>query len=527
MTLQRRTVHEIDLRADRQYPNPFIDVRLEGLFTHENGQTIRTSGFYRGDNRWTVRFNPSLAGTWTYEIHSTPADSDLAQSGSLRVDERECRGLLRSTPGVGWSFSWENGEPAFLLGDTAYNLIGMAYCGVDTDGFLHRRARQGFNMLRVRVPVSRFHPPDGFSDWQTKPTWPWGGSPQCPDFSKFNLPYFDTMDRVMYLADELGIGFEMVMEAWGGEFPMNDRSRFTIEWEEHWLSYLIARYDAFTSVYTWTPLNEYEHYPDGHCRHTRGADLWMIRTARFIKRESGYGHIVSVHNGPQLPPFSRRFATDPGAVDAVMLQTWGNHGRERGWLADGIEEEAAGGLESWQGSALLSEYGYERNPELPRAFPLHDYCDADHVRRGSWRGAFAGLCPINGFENSWGPFAVLDKDQPGLFEFLHLRRFFTEVIDFSDLRPSPELIDVAPDTDRGYLPRVLANAARTTIAVYLPAGGAVALKELDASRYTAQWFDTRTGETVSARCDGTRFESPGGKSAPGKPWDWVLVLREK
>lgn len=39
-------------------------------------------------------------------------------------------------------------------------------------GFLERRVAQGFNLLRIRVPVSPFHPPRGYSEWQTRRTNP-------------------------------------------------------------------------------------------------------------------------------------------------------------------------------------------------------------------------------------------------------------------------------------------------------------------------------------------------------------------
>ena len=116
------------------------------------------------------------------------------------------------------------------------------------EAVLRRRAAQGFNLVRARVPVSPFHPPDGDSDWQTCSTRPGGGSHQRPLFDRFNLDYFRSVDRVVRLAAELGIGLEMIMEAWGFEYPFNERSRFTPEYEELWMRYLIARYDAYASV---------------------------------------------------------------------------------------------------------------------------------------------------------------------------------------------------------------------------------------------------------------------------------------
>jgi len=82
----------------------------------------------------------------------------------------------------------------------------MAYCGVDVESFLKRRADQGFSLLRVRLPVSPFHPPEGYSTWQTRRTWRWGGSEQAPGFDRFNLEYFHTVDRVVRQAEQLGLG---------------------------------------------------------------------------------------------------------------------------------------------------------------------------------------------------------------------------------------------------------------------------------------------------------------------------------
>ena len=63
----------------------------------------------------------------------------------------------------------------------------------------------------------------------------------------------------MRQAEALSVGFEMIMEAWGFEYPFNNRAVFVPEWEELWMRYLIARYDAFNCVFFWTPMNEYEY----------------------------------------------------------------------------------------------------------------------------------------------------------------------------------------------------------------------------------------------------------------------------
>ena len=78
----------------------------------------------------------------------------------------------------------------------------------------------------------------------------------------------------------------------------------------------------------------------------------------------------------------------------------GFNGSRNGLVAVGIEQGIDECLSGWSGSAMLVEYGYERNPGLPLTFPPFAYCDAHHTRRGAWRAACSGFCVGNGFENT-------------------------------------------------------------------------------------------------------------------------------
>jgi hypothetical protein len=519
-TVACRSVGEWALHSDRQYENPFADLSVEGVFESPSGASFRIPAFYDGDATWRLRFNPGESGRWRFRVESRPADPALNVEGSFEATPRAHRGFLTATPGRAWGFHYESGEPAFVFGDTVYNLFGMAHSGADVEPFLRRRAAQGFNWLRVRVPVSPFHPPAGYSAWQTRRTWPWGGSEQAPRFDRFDLDYFRTVDRVVAQTAALDLGLELIMEAWGFEFPFNSRAIFTAEWEELWLRYLIARYDAYTNVVCWTPLNEYEYYPNGDWHYKPVADRWAMRIARWIKGVAQHGHIVAMHNGPREPAFARRFAADPEAIDAILFQEWGARDAEAAWLATGIEEQIRASLDGWRGSAVFAEWGYERNPDFALLLPHHEHCDVDHTRRGAWRGAFSGLGLIHGFENSWGPWMLLEEDQPGMQQLLLVRRFFLELLPFAALRPAPELIAQGPEAP-GHRPLALADDTGRA-AVYLPAGGAVALARPFAR---ASWFDPRSGEQRAAEARDGHYEAPEDTSL--RPQDWVLVLDER
>jgi len=525
-----RTVGEWAVRCEHAYENPFADVKVDAIFTDPDGGAHAMPAFYDGDDTWRVRFRPDQPGTWTYRIASWPVHEGLTQEGSLKGTPHAARGALKATPKQGWGFAYESGEPVFLLGDTVYNLFGMAHCGGNVASYLERRASQGFNVFRVRLPVSPFHPPDAYSAWQNRRTWPWGGSEQSPRFDRFNLDYFRTVDEVVQLAEALGVGFEMIMEAWGFEFPFNSRNVFVPEWEELWLRYLVARYDAYNSVYFWTLQNEYEFYPNGDWRHNPVADRWAMRIARWVKQLAPHGHVISVHNGPNRPPFAVRFAADPGAVDAVMFQEWGSRGREDGWLAAGIEDEILDSFAEWPGSAVFAEYGYERNAALPITFPPFEHCDGNHTRRGAWRGAFCAMGVINGFENSWGPVMDLEGDQEGVRYLQNVGKFFSQVVPFEQLERAHELV-LPGAHGQGRRPLALASQGRDLLAVYYPAGGVAAL-DLPAERdYAGQWwYDPRTGELSDAANsrvpddDRLAYGAPPGRDEEGRPLDWVLVL---
>ena len=523
--LDQRSVGEWRLQSDRVYQSPFADVQVRGVFTAPSGVEHVMPGFHDGDGTWVVRFNPGEAGDWRYRLEARPVDPQLAAAGGFTVTARDTRGFLRATPGAAWGFGWESGDPAFLFGDTVYNLFGMAHCGGDVPGFLRRRAAQGFNLLRIRVPVSSFHPPDGHNEWQTRRCWAWGGSEQAPRFDLFNLDWFRTVDTVMQLCEALGLGVEMIMEGWGFEFPFNHRAVFTAEWEQLWMRFLIARYDAYNCLAIWTPLNEYEYYPNGDWNYKPTADRWAIRVARWIKDLAPHGHVVAMHNGPRLPPFAARFAADPEAVDAILFQEWGTRDRRDGWLAAGIDTQIHESLAGWTGSAVFAEWGYERNSDFALKLPSHEFCDRDHTRRGGWRGAFCGLGVIHGFENSWGPWMQLDADQPGLPDLLLLRKFFTELVPFAALRSSDALAEPA-ERAPGQAALLMADAARSLIVAYLPAGGSLRLVQDPPSG--AAWFDPRGGDLLPAAADSgdpRRFTAPVGEATPGRPDDWVLILR--
>jgi Domain of unknown function (DUF5060)/Protein of unknown function (DUF4038)/Putative collagen-binding domain of a collagenase len=522
--LSVREVGEWALVSRREYENPFIDVAVDAEFVGPGGTRFTVPGFYDGDGVWRVRFSPGEPGRWSYCMVATPADPELAREGSFEVAPRQVPGFLRSTPGQAWGFHYESGEPALLIGDTVYNLVAETYLGNDIRPYLSRRAGQGYNLVRMSLAVQPFCPPNAYAHWYDRRIWAWGGSEWSPQFDRFNLGYFRALDETVRLVDEAGLGIEMILETPGGASPFGRRDLFTAESEELWIRYLVARYDAYTSVYFWNLANEYEYLTNEY-RHNQAADRWALRVAHLVKRFASHGHPVAVHSGPVLPPFAYRFRADPDVIDTVLYQDWGTVGPDDAWLAAGIEDGINAALAGWKGSAVFAEYGYETAPELAHIMPGHQHLDPDHTRRGAWRAAFCGIGMVAGFHQQWWGFGDYAVDQPGVTALTRLREFLTGPVDFARLHPAGELVLDGP-AERGHRPLALATAGRDVVAVYLPVGGEVSL-DLPTEVSGARWFDPRTGELADAVCGESAgalsVKSPGG-GPKDRPHDWALVV---
>ncbi len=519
-TLAIRSVGEWEFKTKRHYESPFSDVQVDGHFTSPSGEVLVMPAFHDGKGIWKLRFNPHETGKWSFRLTSRPHNPDFDLAGEFEATPSDSRGSLRATPGRAWGYEYENGEPFFAFGDTTYDLFGMAYCGGDVAGFVKRRAKQGFNLLRIRLHTSHFHPPRGDFAWQTKDMWPWGGSRSSPRFDLFNLDWFKSVDKTVALIDKAGIGIEMIMEGWGFEFPFNHRAWFTPEWEALWMRYLIARYDAYNSTYFWTPLNEYEYYPNGDWHWKPAADRWQIRIGHYIKDTAPHGHIVACHNGPRIPPFAERFRADPEIVESIMYQEWGSRGKDDGWLAAGIEDVIGTAFAGWTGSRIFAEWGYERNPDFANKLPHHEFCDRNHTRRSAWRGVTQAMGIINGQENSWGPWMLLDHDLPGTADLVVLKDFLLKDVPFHSLEAAPNL--VKGRFEFGHKPLALRGKSGEVAVVYYPAGGAA---EIDFAAADARWFDPRNGKYQPALGRGRSYAAPPGRDENKRPLDYVLVLR--
>lgn len=120
------------------------------------------------------------------------------------------------------------------------------------------------------------------------PYYPYEGSKEDGwDFSRFNVEYFLNFEEKIAALRDLGIEADVILfhPYDYGKWGLN---KGTVEQNEHYLRYLIARIAAYRNVW-WSMANEYDMMkkPDSE---------WEMYF-RIIQKYDPYQHLSSIHNG--------------------------------------------------------------------------------------------------------------------------------------------------------------------------------------------------------------------------------------
>lgn len=323
-TPQNTVEWTIESRAP--YADPFNDVDVDVIF-NSHGHSWRVPTFWRGGNRWTVRFAAPAPGEYTYRLDSTDKGNPDLNGHEGRVEIPAFgganplfkRGMVQVSADHR-HFEQADGTPFFWLGDTWWTNLSDR---LPWEGFRkltqYRRA-QGFTVVQIcagLVPSNEEQAPidPGFCNE--------GGCVWDPKFKQINPKYFDYADRrIQYLLDQ-GIvpaivgGWRQVLAQMGVE-----------KMKKHW-RYIIARYGAYPVF--WIAGGEVYDPPPGLRRegHVFGAVANELRSpgwtevVRYIRDSDPYHHLLAVHEID--PPFDNAIQ-DESLTDFDLFQAG-----HRGW----------------------------------------------------------------------------------------------------------------------------------------------------------------------------------------------------
>ncbi|WP_213981003.1 DUF4038 domain-containing protein [Sphingomonas sp. dw_22] len=414
------------------------------------------------------------------------------------------------------------GKPFFWLGDTAWLLLERLD-RAETERYLAKRAKQGFNVIQVMVlhspkQTNRFDAPALVNADPAHPRTTPGANPARAG----EYDYWDHLDWVADRAAAHGLYLALV-PAWGSLAKGGQLNEKTAP---AYARFLAERYRRHANI-IW--LN------GGDTPGDENVATWQAM-GRTLKRYDPR-HLVTFH------PFGRTdsswsFHTAPW-LDFNMFQS--------GHKSYDQEDPGARSEDNWR---FVAE-DWARTPRKPTVDGEPSYENIPHglhdvnaprwttndVRRYAWWAVFAGAFGHTYGENSVMQMYVPGKnnpaygaklrwdvalDEPGADQMRHLKTLMLSR-PFFERVPDPSLI---LDNGTRY-DRVLATRGRGYAMAYSYIGRPfrIRLGVIAGRQVRASWYSPRTGETRvigSFANSGDRLFTPPGTPAPGN--DWALLL---
>lgn len=230
---------ELSAEEMAAHPNPYATVELAAEFRSPRFHTFSMPAFWDGGNRMLIRFAPTEAGDWSFQVASNIARFDGKQ-GQFSATASDSHGFLSPANLHHWAFVDDNVRtPHLWMGDTLYPFPFLDRALFEQ--IVGARASQKFNHIRGVLLSKPDQPPRPFSS---------AGQPDPSVFREID-------GRVRYMNGK-GIIADLVL-AWSGDqvqklFPSwKQRERF--------IRYLVARYSAMQV--TWQLVEEFESAEDG------------------------------------------------------------------------------------------------------------------------------------------------------------------------------------------------------------------------------------------------------------------------
>ena len=316
------SVHEIELMAERDYANPYTDVKVIAEFTGpgEHGRkTVR--GFWDGGRNFKVRFTPTLKGPWSYSITSEPSDPGLTQSGELEAKGPRAgsHGFLRRDARHPYFWVHDDGTRFLMIGQTYYDVLGNVLEEGGWKTAIDKCVLSGITKIRCRIPTRTDRTP-------FRPSSPFGA-----DRNHLNPAHWQAFDRLVEYMVGKGMIADIILFT-AGEGRFGTRTQ-----DERYARYAVARYAAYPNV-IWCLCNEYDS-PRGMPPRSRFDRLGQaVRDSDPWAVEGDYRRALSVH---QYPHQNNLFTFFDGEwVTHAILQERG-YNDSRGYTPETLDDQFA------------------------------------------------------------------------------------------------------------------------------------------------------------------------------------------
>jgi len=427
VVVDRFGFHEVTLVARGSYVNPYLDCSAEATLTAPDRSRRKLPLFWDGAQTWKLRFSPDQVGEWQWTVASPDAGlNDRRGDFTCRTSTR--RGSLAARPDAPHHFRYQNGEPVWFMGDTAWSFVTDVPKEKHDDAavarYLERRATQGFNVVHTMLLSETG---DGNA----------GGAPFTPlAEERLNPAYWQAIDRRVAFANSRGIVMGLAL-AWGRKVAQGDGEPYA--WarfpsraaRERYARYIAARYGAYDVYFL---LSGEWH---GEVRTRRPVATGLEVRDEFI----ALGHVVQAANAHH-----RMIGIHPMSQDGSVREF-----NRASWMSFADYQQTYNQLhESILTSRHIpkpvvnSEYAYhlrdqdgDGQPEKQNSLDEHD------IRHASWDIAMAGGYFVTGFGTTYfggnrdpGPFdPEAAKNVVWENQIQHLKKFFG-ALDYWQLIPA-------------------------------------------------------------------------------------------
>ncbi len=523
---------DIVLHSGTEYENPYLDVEIDAVFTHEDGDEIFLYGFWNGGDEWHVRFAPTKTGRWDYVVRCSDPDNKGLNgvSGTLTAVENEGKteldkhGFVRISES-GRYFVYDDGTPFFWLGDTnwqAPNYVSITRCNYPgctcANQFRHEvddRLKKGFTVYQTYFDSAES---DGGGQRGVNPEPSmWKKRHTEIDPAVFTEKYDKMFD---YLAENgmvIALGFGV---------HANTVGAMSAEALDRISRYLTARYASYPVI--WITAQEIT----GDAQF----DAW-VRSAEITAAGDGYGHPQSAHQYPMTA--DNRFAAALNRTDwhdfftlqnghgptIPKMSTYKGYWNVKG--ADGTPKPFVESEANYEDITCGGFNGYEASRIAAWKAFLCGSCGFTYGVTGIWAN-----CYSTAGDTGWlGSYSAepwyMGLDKPGSYEVGYLAAFM-KAVRFETLIPR---FDETRYSDFGDERKILASSEDGSVAVAYfynddRSTGTVRGLKRDAE-YHAFWFDPLTGKYIVID-EGIRAEN-GHYTLPDKPnsGDWVFLLTSR
>lgn len=414
-------VFEAAFEAAGQYANPYTDLEAEAEVTLPGGQKHVVPLFWDGDQTWKLRISPDLAGAWRYTVRSKDTGLD-GKSGTFTCVASDRRGSIQPQAGFSHHFQYQNGEPMWFMGDTAWGLFTDSkeeqHDRAKAEAYLRTRAAQGFNVVHSMLLSE--------AGWGNSGGLPWVDLGR----EKLNPRYWREVEERIAYANSQSIVVGLAL-AWGDkrrQEPFAWRRFPDTEARKRYARYIAARYGAYDVYF----IVSGEWHAEVRARSSTPDAI----KAEFIE----IGDAIAAAD-----PHDRMIAIHPMTQQGSVREF-----NDAAWMAFGDYQQNYRDLHArlllsreFNKPLVNAEYGYHLRDSSGDGKPDKDNSTSlESIRRASWDIVMAGAYLVTGFGTTYfggnrdpGPFN-LDAPQNDDWErqIGFIKQFFTG-LDWWTLEP--------------------------------------------------------------------------------------------